>query len=94
MSRYEFECDTTSQVPFDKIADAFANTNSSDQAVFLQELFDALMHKCGDTHKMRIQIKYIASEINARNFKQTQIGVRMLQEEIEPEYLPVTLKGE
>lgn len=92
MSRYEFECETTSQVAFDKIADAFANTSSNEQAVFLQELFDALLHKCGDHHKMRMQIKYISSEINVRNFKQAQIGVRMLQEEIEPQNTePVTL---
>jgi len=77
-----FECETTSQIPVDRIADAFANTNSQDQAVLLQELFDALLHKCGDMHKLRIQIKYIASEMNVRGFKQGKEGIRMLFEEL------------
>ena len=77
-----FECETISQISVDKIADAFAITNSQDQAVLLQELFYALQNKYGDGHKLRIQLKYIASEMNVRSFKQGKEGIRMLFEEL------------
>jgi hypothetical protein len=81
-----FECDTTSQIPVDRIADAFAQTSSDDQAVFLQEIFDALLHKCnGSMHSLRVQLGYVANEMHSRGFKQGIEGVRMLQEEIESE---------
>ena len=82
MRQVIFECETTSTIPVDRIAYAFAITNSQDQAVLIQELFDALLHKCGDMHKLRIHIKYIASEMNVRNFKQGKEGIRMLFEEL------------
>lgn len=78
-----FECETTSQIPVDRIADAFAVTSSDEQAVFLQELFDALLHKCnGNSHNLRIQLGYVANEMNARGFKQGKAGIRMLFEEL------------
>lgn len=83
MRVFEFECETRSYISFDKIADAFAKIHSDEQAVFIQELFDALLHQCKDTHKMRMQIKYIANDIRTRNFKQAQIGAEMLQQELE-----------
>lgn len=84
MRQVTIECETTSVISVDRIADAFAATNSEEQAVILQELFDALLHKCeNNTHRFRLQLSYIAVDMTVRGYKQGQEGIRMLFEELE-----------
>lgn len=42
---------------------------SHDQAVFLNELFDALNFKCKDRYRNECQLLHIATDIKRQNFR-------------------------
>lgn len=63
------EVKSRSTVEFGDIAELFAEMNSREQAVFLQELFDALKFRCKEHFKHETQLLYIAKDIKEQNFK-------------------------
>lgn len=57
-----------SKVHISEIAAQFAELDSTRQAVFLQEIFDALEHNCKDAAKFESQLSWISIGIKQYNF--------------------------
>lgn len=80
MSRYVVTVKSESTVEYNEIADQFGEMMSDDQAVFLEEMFDALKFKCKDHFKLESQLLFIAKEIKERNFKNLVYVIETLNE--------------
>ncbi len=61
--------ESRSVVDISEIAGQFAELSGDEQAVFLQEIFDALEHKCKTEGKFESQLSWIGVGINRFNFK-------------------------
>jgi hypothetical protein len=66
----EVKCKATVNVG--DIADEFARLNSEEQSIFLQELFDALEHRCKTRAAFETQLWFIAKAIKDYNFKKLE----------------------
>lgn len=68
MKTIEFEMPASAKVEISHIAENFANLNSDDQAIFIQELFDALEYKCKSKEKFESQLCWIGTSIQRYDF--------------------------
>lgn len=64
----KLEVESRSTVHISEIAASFSDMNSDEQAVFLQEIFDALEHNCKDAAKFESQLSWISIGIKQYNF--------------------------
>lgn len=72
-----------SNVHISEIAAQFQNMTSDEQAVFLQEIFDALKFQCKTDFNYDKQLCFIATSIERYNFKELITSLRKLVEFIE-----------
>ena len=87
MRQINFTVPSHSVVDLSEFASAFAELNSDDQAIVLQEMFDALKFKCKDDHKYNSQLCFIAVSIQRYNFKELVKSIGDLNYFIEKEDL-------
>lgn len=80
MRAYKINVESVSEVQFDVIAEQFAEMMSDYQAVFLEEMFDALKFGCKDHFKFESQLLFIAKDIKKRNLKNLVYVVETLNE--------------
>jgi hypothetical protein len=66
-------------VDFGEIAEEFAQMSSVEQSIFLQELFDALKHRCKDHHRYETQLLYMAKDMKEKNFKNMFYTINTLE---------------
>jgi hypothetical protein len=69
-----------SEVELPEISSGFSELNSTGQATFLMDIFDALKHRCKDEIKYQSQLHWIATEINRYNFVELKETIRTLNE--------------
>ena len=79
------QVESVSKVHISQIASEFAELDSTRQAVFLQEIFDALEHNCKDPAKFESQLSWIAIGINQYNFKRLKYVFESLSYFLEKE---------
>lgn len=77
--------ESTSEVHVSQIASQFQNMTSDEQAVFLQEMFDALKFQCKTDFNYEKQLCFIATSIEKHKFKELAKSLRQLVEFIEDE---------
>lgn len=65
----ELEVEAKAKVHISEIAASFSQMNSDEQAVFLQEIFDALEFQCKDHFKYESQLLHITTSVKRYNFK-------------------------
>lgn len=59
-------------VNISEIAGQFSEMNGDQQAIFLQEIFDALEFRCKEQGKFEAQLSWISIGINRYNFKRLE----------------------
>jgi hypothetical protein len=80
-----FDVNARVTVDMHEIVDCFAQMNSDDQAIFLSEMFDALLHRCKEKAKFDSQLCWIATCIERYNFNQLKETINSLNEFIKTE---------
>ena len=80
MNNYVITAKAEATIDFGDIAEEFASMGSHEQAVFLNEMFDALNFKCKDHYRHECQLLHIATDIKRQNFKHLKYVMETLSD--------------